>query len=88
MAQWLITSVTNTEDQKYVGVRGPSDCKDLVAMPYSFRMVCDDATEEDIMCYGVCEEQEFDPLDDFGTANWGCSRIEYFNTVTKEWVLL
>jgi hypothetical protein len=27
----------------------------------------------------------FDPLDDFGQPNWGCTTIQYLNPKTKKW---
>lgn len=33
-------------------------------------------------------EQGFTPLDDFGTPNAGCTRIDYYNEDTKEWETL
>jgi hypothetical protein len=32
--------------------------------------------------------QGFSPLDDFGTPNAGCTRIDYYNAETKEWEAL
>jgi hypothetical protein len=32
--------------------------------------------------------QGFSPLDDFGTPNAGCTRIDYYNAETKEWETL
>ena len=72
-----------------VGVQGPrgSD-ENLKSNPQQFSLYCDDG---ECMAEGMLystdaahnyEEALFGPLDDFGTPNWGCSKIK----VDGEWV--
>ena len=59
-----------------IGMQGPRGFIDGVEMPYKFRMLDDDG---EVYYYGICSEESFAPLDDFGTPNAGCARIEYKN---------
>jgi hypothetical protein len=60
----------------------------------AFRMYCDDEQEADTLCYEgrlLADEDdddvtEFEPLDDLGTPDAGCSTIKYFED--GEWVAL
>jgi len=59
-----------------VGVTGPygykGDGKELTSR---FRMKDDDG---EVYYYGFSREAGFEPLDDFGMPNAGCTTIEYF----------
>lgn len=48
---------------------------------YKGRFILDPKEDED-------EEDEFQPLDNFGTPNAGCSHIKYRNPETKTWDVL
>lgn len=51
-----------------------------------FRMKDDDG---DIIYGGACTpDTEFEPLDDFGEGNFGCTSIEFKNDATGEWEVL
>ena len=76
-----------------VGVEGPRDCDDRTAdqLPDSFRMFDDDG---ELVCEGKCDclvngpEGGFEPLDDFGMPNYGCTYIEYLDPATGKWNML
>lgn len=62
------------DKESSVGTEGPYNFSIDEDMPYEFRMFDDDHN----LCYeGVCSEESFDPLDDFGMPNAGCTYIQY-----------
>ena len=58
-------------------------------LEYRFRMKDDD---DEIYYYGEAnscdDDKAFNPLDDFGMPDSGCTSIEYYNETTKEWEIL
>jgi len=66
-------------------VEGSMKIKIIRPFPHKFRMY-----DDDDQCYyeGYCEEEEFDPLDDYGAPNAGCAYIKYYNKEKKEWEVL
>jgi hypothetical protein len=86
---WVITHDYLHEKDKDLsndaGVIGPCKAPTSMSMPHRFRMYDDD---NELYYEGVCSEESFDPLDDFGTPNAGCTRIDYFNPSTHTWEIL
>lgn len=74
-------------------VSGPRNCLDNVEMPDKFRMLDDDGV---VYYEGICnclsnnhpDVNGFEPLDDFGEPNAGCTSIEYWNEATEGWEML
>jgi len=71
-----------------VGVAGPREYQgDGSELKYKFRMMDDDG---EIVYYGRCDscddDNAFGPLDDFGTPNYGCTRIDYL--INGKWEML
>lgn len=58
-------------------------------MIYSFRMYDDDGN---LYYEGVSDDDDssdaFDPLDDYGTPNAGCTTIKYRSSITGQWETL
>ena len=86
---WTITK-DKVEDGLHVGTEGPSDAPDTFGDDWHFRKfrMYDDDGElyyEGVLCAADpdSEEAAFGPLDDFGTPNAGCTRIDHFNG--REW---
>jgi hypothetical protein len=73
--RWIITEDIVTEGE-YEGTQGPYDCDpDLDTYPRSFELYDDDGIlYAKGMLYG--QYAGFEPLDDFGEGNWGCSAIK------------
>lgn len=93
---WLITvdHFDGDNDDSAVGTYGPRNSKlkaddireDPEAIP--FRMFTDDnELIYEGLYVGDDSEDQFGPLDDFGTPNFGCTRIEYKND-DGEWAQL
>ncbi len=88
---WTITK-DYIEDGKDEGTEGPHDAPDTFGDDWhfrKFRMMDDDC---ELYYVGVVasadpdgEEACFGPLDDFGTPNAGCTRIDIQNPETGEW---
>lgn len=57
--------------------------RDIVPLPHKFRMLDDDG---EVYYEGFCNRESFQPLDDFGMPNAGCTMIEYQNN--GKWELL
>jgi len=78
--RWVITVDHYAEgkpgtNSNAVGIMGPRGCNSLVDTPHLFKMYDDGR----ILVYeGMSSRVGFDPLDDFGTPNFGCTYIEYF----------
>lgn len=72
---WEIT-VDHICDGDDNGVTGPRGCGKDEARPHAFRMYDDDG---ELYYEGVSSEEDFDPLDDFGLPNAGCTDIHYKN---------
>lgn len=77
-------------DKSEAGTEGPRGCDSHMPTPQHFRMLDDDG---EVYYYGVASEGvDFEPLDDFGTPNAGCTSIEYreLNPATgrMEWMPL
>lgn len=67
---------------KPVEICGPSGWSPGIRAIYPFRMYDDD----EILYYeGYCTAESFDPLDDFGCPNAGCTIIKYHNHRNREW---
>ena len=88
--RWVITKDLFPEpwgkvgtNHNAVGVMGPKGCDPLMDTPHAFRMYDDDGT---LMYEGFSSRVEFDPLDDFGTPNSGCTYIEYL--INGEWRII
>ena len=62
-------------DQKPVLVQSCnwSDAADTSSW-IEFEMFDDDGN---LMCSGLASEEDFGPLDDYGTPNWGCTYIKF-----------
>lgn len=70
-----------------VGVEGPYGTNDSITLTQTFRLVCHDGDETDVMAEGMASAGvDFEPLDDYGTPNWGCTGIEYLEN--GRWELL
>ena len=81
---WLITKVTDEEDQGSVGVFGPSATDltpdEIKAHPDArpFRLLDDDGeVYAEGLYVGDDSEDSFAPLDDWGMPAWGCTEIQY-----------
>lgn len=75
------------------GLEGPSGCDDRTAdqLPDSFRMYDDDDNlyyegKSDCLTNPKAPEGGFEPLDDFGGPNAGCTRIDYL--IDGKWEIL
>ena len=83
---WLITKVFDDDDQRSVGVFGPSTTDltpdEIKAHPDArpFRLLDDD---DNLMAEGLYvgddSEDMLSPLDDYGEGNWGCTQVQYKN---------
>jgi hypothetical protein len=88
---WIITKDHFGEGKEgtnsnAVGVMGPGDYEgDGSELKIEFRMYCDDG---ELVYEGRMSREDFDPLDDFGAPNFGCTRLDYFNTTTNQWEIL
>jgi hypothetical protein len=74
--RWIIEQdiVTNGE---CVGVQGPSNLNlEIVSNPTKFELYDDDG---ELYARGTIfgDYDGFEPLDDFGEGNWGCTGIKY-----------
>lgn len=67
------------------GVMGPREGNHSLPRPHRFRMYDDDG---ELYYEGLAARVSFAPLDDFGTPNAGCTRIDYFNPETQTWETL
>lgn len=95
---WIITkdfcidhfdSITH----RNVTIVGPRDCElstDELVKGHKFRMFDDDGClyYEGFFVGDHCTEDAFAPLDDYGTPNAGCTRIDYWNEFEKIWETL
>ena len=87
---WIITK-DYTENEHYpviVEIMGPRGCNpDLVQSiaKFEFRMY-----DDDLLYYSgkSTEYATFDPLDDFGAPNAGCTRIDWLNPQLNRWEIL
>jgi hypothetical protein len=68
-----------------VGMVGPRDCDPNLNCPYAFRMYDDDGF---LIYEGFSSRIGFEPLDDFGTPNAGCTYIKYLSESTGGWGIL
>jgi hypothetical protein len=90
---WKITFDTFAEPGSHVQIIGPRDAShDWKNDPKpdaseQFRMYDDDG---ELYYAGriVGDYDGFEPLDDFGTPNAGCTRIDFKHPKTGEWVAL
>lgn len=84
MAQWIITrdiwneqdpdSDTNDVGERSRSTRESTKAEDL---PVEFRLLDSD---DEVYYYGRTDEEgSFEPLDDFGQGNAGCTAIQYRN---------
>lgn len=85
---WVITRDYIDEDQA-VGTMGPRGCtftkEDIAINGKKFRMYDDDnELYYEGYLVGICDG--FEPLDDYGTPNAGCTYIQYEEN--GEWVTL
>jgi len=77
MARWIITEdkINNGADVGKKSTFGEPKKSEAV----KFRMKDDDG---EVYYHGLCDDSEtedaFEPLDDFGMPNAGCTSIEYF----------
>jgi hypothetical protein len=85
---WMLTF--DHFDNKPSSVAGPNAMSDEILARLKagegkeFRMFDDDKNLMASGRYiGPKDETEFRPLDDFGTANWGCTMIQYRNKKGK-----
>jgi hypothetical protein len=76
-------------DRNHVGIEGPRTADGCPAeygdeTTIRFKLYDDD---KNLYCEGVlCGDWEgFEPLDDFGTANWGCVHIKVKDPQTGKW---
>jgi len=70
---WIING--GDEIAKPVKSRDYNDwLKPKVDLEHHFRMTDGD---DNIIYYGWCDDYSFDPLDDFGKPNFGCTGIQY-----------
>ncbi len=87
MAEWVITrdylAQSDKDIKSAVGVCGPQ-FKSKANCIHKFRMIDNDGS---IYYHGLCsDDSSFDPLDDFGMPNAGCTEIQY--KVNGEWKIL
>ena len=92
---WIIDRVTEHGEEHSIGVCGPSTAPDdlLNALKTGnpsitgkkFRLRDDDGN---VYGYGriTGEYQGFEPLDQYGEGNWGCTEIQYIRN--GEWTTL
>ena len=66
-----------------VGVMGPGGGDFSLPRTFAFRMYCDDG---ELMYEGRSSDQDFGPLEDFGTPNAGATEIRYL--VKGKWETL
>lgn len=97
---WMITRDLLHEqgisNDSAVGTCGPAGIIDLARLKlergegHMFLMYDDDDElyYEGLMLGDKDGMQGFAPLDDFGMPDSGCTRIDYYNTETKEWETL
>lgn len=97
---WIITrdllAEQDSELVSEVGVCGPAGISEVARAKmergegHMFLMYDDDGElyYEGLLLGDKDSEQGFTPLDDFGTPNAGCTRIDYYNDNTKEWETL
>lgn len=91
---WLITK-DKIDDGNTNGTMGPHDCQfsadEIKSKGAKFRMLDDDGI---VYYYGYIHhiddyfpeyEAGFEPLEDFGTPNAGCTDIQYKNKETGDW---
>ena len=73
--RWIITK--DRFDGESTGVEGPHGLdRTLMENPARFSLYDDDhVCMAEGMIYG--DYDGFEPLDDFGTGNWGCTGIKY-----------
>lgn len=87
---WIIVK-DNIDDGHAVGVKGPHDCSmsdDEIKQGEKFRLLDDDGN---IYYYGFINGSDyegFEPLEDYGMPNAGCTEIQYKNPETKEYETL
>ncbi len=94
---WKVTkSFIEDSSWKFDGFDGSSTPVDVQSCDYVedelgllvrlFRMYDDDGC---LYYEGITDDFEtFEPLDDYGTPNAGCTEIRYLNEETKEWETL
>jgi hypothetical protein len=59
------------------------DYKEGIDLPHKFLMLDDD---KELYFEGLSnDDSSFDPLDDFGMPNYGCTDIKYFDTKTNSY---
>lgn len=70
-----------------VGIAGPRGYKGVgLELTHKFRMLTDD---RELVYEGRSHDSSsFQPLDGFGTPNFGCTIIEYWNSGKGEWETL
>lgn len=73
---WKITY--DCTEKKFVDIFGPGCSKNTSGLIYPFRLLDDDG---EVYYEGLstdCDsDRAFDPLDDYGTPNAGCTEIQY-----------
>jgi len=93
VASWIIDTDHIAEpdakpgtNSNAVGVMGPHGTTygpDAPELKHRFRMYDDDG---ELYYSGRCTEPDtFDPLDDYGTPNAGCTSIQFQDPTTGEW---
>ena len=88
---WLITKDNLADPEDKAGTNsnavglGSSNYRKDVLLPYRFRMLDDDGA---VYYEGFCSRESFQPLDDFGMPNAGCTMIEYWNNENHKWEVL
>ena len=85
---WIIDK-DYTENEHHpvtVEIMGPRGCNPFTECPFEFCMYDDDG----LLYYSgkSSEYATFDPLDDYGAPNAGCTSIEWLNPKTGEWEIL
>lgn len=69
-------------DRRRIGT-GSKNYKLGAKLPFKFRMLDDDG---EVYYEGrSSSDSSFDPLDDFGTPNDGCTTIQYWNNKRRQW---
>lgn len=97
---WVITRDLFAEDdddtESEVGISGPGDVDpsivaDVIRKGITFKMYDGDGnhmyTGKIWHLHGP-ESCDFQPLEDFGAGNAGCTEIRYYNPGTKKWEAL
>lgn len=80
---WVITK--DFTDEENVGVCSNDFQEERRGeLAYKFRMYDDDDV---LYCEGLCHDNNFDPLDDYGEGALGCTSIYYLNS-NNNWELL